>query len=220
MADLEIFIVTTTNNFLIKEANSGRLSPEIVMRFQHEWKARGHLPVVEFLYDAATQFRLVMANYQTVKFAGEFRHNIYARDSAIQVWDLIVHDLSIHSFCRPDRLLQRHVYDLARVLEMLGAGHQTLDALKDLQLKTTRKIFDRKVLLAFRKQERGPLYVRAPQYGDDLYHKRDISVSSSSAEDFEGIEHVVANMPAPDFAAFLNGPGPTVRKHDRVGVLR
>lgn len=216
LADLELVLVTTVNNFLINMANSQRLCPEIVMRFSNDWKARGFPPVVEFLYDCRTQYALVIANWYRVQFHDKYHHNIFARDSAVQAWAAIVQDLSVHSFCLPDQVIISRLYEMPNVLTMLGASEKALAAVGDLKLKTQEKIGRRKAAI-FTKRE-GPFRPRVPRWGDGLYHKRDLSVDSA-LDAYEGIEAAVANMPVAPSMALVDGPGPSVRKHDRIGVL-
>ncbi|EXJ63387.1 uncharacterized protein A1O5_11436 [Cladophialophora psammophila CBS 110553] len=219
LGDVELILVTATNNFLVHEANAARLNPEIVMRFSHDWRAHGLRPVVEFLYDCRTQYHLVLANMHTVEFSTTCSQSVHLRDSCMQVWSTIVDDVSVHAFCLPDDIVVKHLYALPQVLRMLRAPQSAHLAVRGLQLKTSAKIAERKALGRARKAARGPFAVRVPQYGDGLFHRRDISVDSEE-DVFGGLEAVVANMPAPaSLAAALDGPGPTVRKDDRVGVL-
>ncbi|KIW33457.1 uncharacterized protein PV07_00308 [Cladophialophora immunda] len=219
LGDIELMLVTATNNFLVHEANAARLNPEIVMRFSNEWKARGLRPVVEFLYDCRTQYNLVLAHIHTVQFSATCEQCFYLRDSGMEAWSGIVEDVGVHAFCLPDDVVVKNLYALPQVLRMLRAPESAVATVRGLQLKTSAKISERKALGRARKEARGPFAVRLPQYGDGLFHRRDISVASDE-DVFGGIEAVVANMPVPaSLAAVLDGPGPTVRKGDRVGVL-
>ncbi|OAL21658.1 hypothetical protein AYO20_11330 [Fonsecaea nubica] len=219
LGDMELLLVTATNNFLVHEANAARLNPEIVMRFSNEWRARGLRPVVEFLYDCRAQYHLVLANMHTVRFSTTCEESFYLRDSCMEVWSTILVDVAVHAFCLPDDIVVKHLYALPQVLRMLRAPESALAAVRGLQLKTSAKITERKAVGCARRAARGPFAIRVPQYGDGMFHRRDISVESEE-DMFGGFEAVVANMPAPaSLVAALDGPGPTVRKDDRVGVL-
>ncbi|OAP62813.1 hypothetical protein AYL99_02040 [Fonsecaea erecta] len=195
LGDIELFLVTATNNFLVHEANAARLDAEIVWRFSRDWKARGLRPVVEFLYDCRTQYHLVLANMHSVQFSATCERSFYLRDSGMEAWGAIVADLAVHAFCLPDDVVVRHLYALPQVLRMLRAPESALATARGLQLQTSAKINERLATDRARKAARGPLAVRVPQYGDGLFHRRDISVGSEE-DVFGGLEAVVANMSA------------------------
>ncbi|KIY04034.1 uncharacterized protein Z520_00726 [Fonsecaea multimorphosa CBS 102226] len=196
LGDIELLLVTATNNFLVHEANAGHLNPEIVMRFSHDWQARGLRPVVEFLYDCRTQYNLVLANIHTVKFSANCEQSSYLRESGMEAWSAILDDVAVHAFCLPDDIVVKHLFALPQVLRMLRAPESAEAAVRGLQLKTSAKINERLALARARKAARGPFAVRLPQYGDGLFHRRDISVGSEE-DCFGGFEAVVANMRAP-----------------------
>ena len=134
-ADIELLICVSANKFLLHEAKAGRISKDTVNRIRRSWESRNLPQVLEYHYDQTTQRELILANFRTVQFQGQFRNDFIALNSTMLSWDTLAKEMSIRTFCSADSAIKKQLHDAQRVLEMLGSPLVTCLAFEQLHIK-------------------------------------------------------------------------------------
>lgn len=135
-SELEVMVCTTVNDFLVQQYSRGRVSEESIRKIKSFWVSKNRPQVVEFQFDQATQRRLILSNIRTLQFHGESSTNPILLHSNLRNWKAIVREMSVRTFCAPDSAIRKHMYDIHKLLSMLGAPTVTLLAFQGLQMKT------------------------------------------------------------------------------------
>ncbi|KAB8203624.1 hypothetical protein BDV34DRAFT_214539 [Aspergillus parasiticus] len=120
-SELEVTICVNANAFLVEQYHEGRLPGESVRRINDYWGSKNRPSVVEFQFDQATQHRLISENKRFLRFHGESSTNPVLLNSNLHKWKAIVKEMSIRTFCTPDSVIRKHMHDVYKLLEMLGA---------------------------------------------------------------------------------------------------
>lgn len=125
-SELEYMLIETCNGFLKEELDSGRLSRDSILRTKRQWQARNRPQVIEFYYDQATQYDLIIANLRTVKLYSDYARDAIMLNSVLHQWKILIREQSVKTLCMPDSIVRRWLHDGRRVLELLGASQITL----------------------------------------------------------------------------------------------
>lgn len=120
-SELEFMLLETCNNFLKDELEHGRLSRESIIRAKRQWQARNRPQVIEFYYDQATQYEIIIGNLRTVKLYSDYAEDAVMLNSVLHQWKILIRELSVKTLCMPDSIVRRWLHDGRRVLELLGA---------------------------------------------------------------------------------------------------
>ncbi|KAL4756397.1 uncharacterized protein BDW70DRAFT_164541 [Aspergillus foveolatus] len=135
-SEMEMMICVSANQFLMQEYAGGRISEESIKRINKFWGSKNRPGVVEFQYDQATQRQLILSNIRTLHFNGESSTNPVALHSNLHNWKAIVKEMSVRTFCAPDSVIRKHMHDIQKLLDMLGAPIATFLAFEELQTRT------------------------------------------------------------------------------------
>ncbi|KAL2818198.1 hypothetical protein BDW59DRAFT_175266 [Aspergillus cavernicola] len=135
-SEMEVMICISANRFLFEQYNHGRLSKESIRKVNNFWGAKNRPEVVEFQFDQATQRQLILSNIRTLYFSGESSTNPVLLNSNLQNWKAVVKEMSIRTFCAPDSVIRKHMHDIQKLLDMLGAPIATFLAFEELQMRT------------------------------------------------------------------------------------
>lgn len=125
-SELEFMLIETCNGFLKTELEKDRLSRESIIRTKRQWQARSRPQVIEFYYDQATQYDLIIANLGTIRLYSDYAEDAIMLNSVLHQWKVLIRELSVKTLCMPDSTVRRWLHDSRRVLELLGAPHVTL----------------------------------------------------------------------------------------------
>jgi hypothetical protein len=148
-SEMEVMICISANKFLLEEYNGGRISKESIKKINNYWGSKNRPDVVEFQFDQATQRQLILFNIRTLQFNGESSTNPVLLNSNLQNWKAVVKEMSVRTFCAPDSVIRKHMHDIQKLLDMLGAPIGTFLAFEELQMRT----------LAFLKEQRARNYL-------------------------------------------------------------
>lgn len=135
-SDMEVMICVSANKFLVQQHYEGRLSVESIKKITNFWGSKNRPQVVEFQFDQATQRQLILSNIRTLRFNGECSTNPILLNSNLHNWKAIVKEMSVRTFCSPDSVIRKHLHDIQKILDMLGAPLSTFLAFQDLQMRT------------------------------------------------------------------------------------
>lgn len=135
-SEVELMICVTANVFLMEQRREGRMSIESLVKVTDMWKSKGRPQVVEFQFDQATQRDLVLYNLKTFRFHGENADNRVAINSMMYNWKALAKEMSVRTFCTPDSVIRKHLHDIYRILELLGAPVTTFWVFQDIQVRT------------------------------------------------------------------------------------
>lgn len=130
-SEVEVMICVTANTFLVRQYEAGRISEESIKRVTNFWGSKNRPQVVEFQFDQATQRRLILSNIRTLSFDGESSTNPILLHSNLHNWKAVVKEMSVRTFCAPDSAIRKHMHDIHKLLEMLGAHDATLLAFEE-----------------------------------------------------------------------------------------
>jgi hypothetical protein len=150
-SEMEVMICVSANKFLLEEYNGGRISKDSIKKINNYWGSKNRPDVVEFQFDQATQRQLILSNIRTLHFNGESSTNPVLLNSNLQNWKAVVKEMSVRTFCAPDSVIRKHMHDIQKLLDMLGAPIGTFLAFEELQMRT----------LAFLKEQRARNYLAA-----------------------------------------------------------
>jgi hypothetical protein len=148
-SEMEVMICVSANKFLLEEYNGGRISKESIKKINNYWGSKNRPDVVEFQFDQATQRQLILSNIRALHFNGESSTNPVLLNSNLQNWKAVVKEMSVRTFCAPDSVIRKHMHDIQKLLDMLGAPIGTFLAFEELQMRT----------LAFLKEQRARNYL-------------------------------------------------------------
>jgi hypothetical protein len=140
--EVELMICVTANNYLLQQRKEGRMSVESLTKVVEAWQNKGRPQVVEFQFDQATQRDLILYNLKTFHFHGERADNVLTINSMMFGWKTIAKEMSIRTFCYPDSVIRKHLHDIYKILELLGAPLTTFLAFQELQVKTLNLMRD------------------------------------------------------------------------------
>ena len=134
-SEIELMICATANRFLMSQKSQGRLSFESIQRVTQSWYAKNRPQVVELRFDQLTQRDLVLYNLRTLQFCGPSAENPVKLHAMMQSWKSLAKEMSVRTFCTPDSVVRKHMFDCYKILEMLGAPMATFIAFQGIQVK-------------------------------------------------------------------------------------
>jgi hypothetical protein len=143
---MEVMICVTANTFLVRQYETSRISDESIKKVTNFWGSKNRPQVVEFQFDQATQRRLILSNIRTLRFNGESSTNPILLHSNLHNWKAVVKEMSVRTFCAPDSAIRKHMHDIQKLLDMLGAHDATLLAFEELQMSTLALMRQRRQL--------------------------------------------------------------------------
>ncbi|KAL4885161.1 hypothetical protein BJY04DRAFT_214501 [Aspergillus karnatakaensis] len=135
-SEMEVMICVSANRFLVEQYDGGRISNESIRKVNSFWGSKNRPNVVEFQFDQATQRQLILYNIRSLHFNGESSTNPILLHSNLQNWKAIVKEMSVRTFCAPDSVIRKHMHDIQKLLDMLGAPIATFLAFEELQMRT------------------------------------------------------------------------------------
>ncbi|KAE8146776.1 hypothetical protein BDV25DRAFT_169602 [Aspergillus avenaceus] len=142
-SELEVMICVSANAFLLEQYKDGRLSSASIAKVSSFWETKNRPQVTEFQFDQATQRRLIFSNKRKLGFHGESSTNPVRLNSNLRNWEAIAKEMNVRTFCAPDSAIRKHLHDVHRLLEMLGAPLVTLMVLQNLEMRTVSMMKDR-----------------------------------------------------------------------------
>ena len=172
-SELEYMLIETCNNFLKVELEAGRLSRESVLKVKHQWQARNRPQIIEFYYDQATQYELVIGNLRDIKLYSDYCQDAVLLNSVLHQWKILIRELTVKTLCMPDSIVRRWLHDGRRVLELLGASHITLANMDKL---TTLCM----AVIGSAEKERAKRWPRADTTNSLGSHRRSVSDGSTT----------------------------------------
>ena len=137
-SEIELMICVTANTYLMQQRTEGRMSVESLIKITEFWKSKGRPQVIEFQYDQATQRDLVLYNLKTFRFYGPNMENSIAINSMMYNWKVLAKEIAVRTFCTPDSVIRKHLHDIYKILELLGAPLTTFLAFQEIQVKALK----------------------------------------------------------------------------------
>ncbi|RAL14991.1 uncharacterized protein BO97DRAFT_422334 [Aspergillus homomorphus CBS 101889] len=134
-SQMEVMICVAANRFLIEQYHRGLLSDESITKITNFWDAKNRPRVVEFHYDQATQRQLILLNLCTVQFSGPSATNPVQLRTNLNNWKAIGKEMSVRTFCTPDSAIRKHMNEVHRLLEMLGASRDAMHDFASVRLQ-------------------------------------------------------------------------------------
>jgi hypothetical protein len=135
---METSLVIQTNDFLKHQDKLGLLDGEAARSLAREWREAGRPPVVEFLYDAATQRRLALG-LVCADVVG-VRGGVAEVASAMAAWAALVAAFNPRVLCLQDEAVVSLLRALPEVLWMLGAAEGTVAGVVRLRRRVEGEI--------------------------------------------------------------------------------
>lgn len=135
-SEVELMICATANHFLKHQQYRGRIAPATLAKVAQGWASKNRPQVIEFRYDQQTQRDLVLYNIKAFRFHGPDADDPIVLNSMMHAWKHLGKDMSIRTFCTPDSVVRKHMIDINKVLEMLGAPEVMIQAYQEVELAT------------------------------------------------------------------------------------
>lgn len=135
-------ICATANYYLNIQKDEGRMSVESVAKIMQFWTSKNRAQVIEFQFDQATQRDLILYNLKSFRFYGPNADNIVSMNSMMQSWKTLAREMAVRTFCTPDSVIRKHLHDIYKILEMLGAPLVTFLAFQEIQIKALKTMRD------------------------------------------------------------------------------
>lgn len=135
-------ICATANYYLNIQKDEGRMSVESVAKVMQFWTSKNRPQVISFQFDQATQRDLVLYNLKSFRFYGPNADNIVSMNSMMQSWKTLAREMAVRTFCTPDSVIRKHMHDIYKILEMLGAPLVTFLAFQEIQIKALKAMKD------------------------------------------------------------------------------
>jgi hypothetical protein len=134
--EVELMLAHTANHFLMTQFTHGRMAMDSIKKTVDTWKAKGRPTVLEFMYDQATQRDLIAANQHNLHFYGERAGDRVRVHATLYNWKQVASFMSIRTFCDADTVVQKLLFDIERILELLGAKQPLLQRLYQIRAKS------------------------------------------------------------------------------------
>ncbi|KAL2002842.1 hypothetical protein VTN02DRAFT_5739 [Thermoascus thermophilus] len=135
-SEMEVMICVSANKFLVQQYEEGRMSADSINKITSFWMSKNRPRVPEFQFDQSTQREIILQNLRMFQFYGECSTNPVALSSTLHNWKAVAKEMSVRTFCAPDSVIRKHMHDVYKILEMLGAPLVTALAFQDLQMQT------------------------------------------------------------------------------------
>ncbi|KAJ5356629.1 hypothetical protein N7517_011238 [Penicillium concentricum] len=118
-AEIENMITHVANEFLMKEYYDGHLSVYSLNKVKRRWERKNMPGVPEFHFDQTTQYKLISANREHLKFGNA--SNGLRPYTVLRNWKKICKNMTIRTFVAPDSVIKKHIHDILDLLEILNA---------------------------------------------------------------------------------------------------
>ena len=141
-ADLEVMICSSANGFLLQQYYDGRISQHSIDKVNSFWGSKNRPQVTEFHFDQETQRSLIMDNRRTVVLRGDCATSPTQFHSNMQNWKSVAQEMSVRTFCLPDSVIRKHLYDIHSILDMLNAPVNALRDFRDLSFGAHSKMVE------------------------------------------------------------------------------
>lgn len=135
-SEVELMICATANHFLKHQQYRGRIAPATLAKVTQGWASKNRPQVLEFRYDQQTQRDLVLYNIKAFRFHGPDADDPIVLNSMMHAWKHLGKDMSIRTFCTPDSVVRKHMFDINKLLEMLGAPDVMVQAYQEVESAT------------------------------------------------------------------------------------
>jgi hypothetical protein len=143
--EVELMICVTANSYLTQQRRERRMSVESLVKITEFWKNKGRPQVIEFQFDQGTQRDLILYNLKTFRFYGQHGENNMQLHSMLHSWKAIAKERIVRTFCYPDAMIRRHMHDIYRILELLGAPLVTFLAFQEIQVRALKVMREEQV---------------------------------------------------------------------------
>jgi len=137
-SEIELMICATANQYLMTQRREGRMSIESLVKITTFWASKGRPQVIEFQFDQSSQRDLILYNLKTFRFYGEHAENPVSLNSMMYNWKTVAKEMAVRTFCTPDSVVRKHMHDVYKILEMLGAPLVTFLAFQEIQVKALK----------------------------------------------------------------------------------
>lgn len=135
--EVELMLVHTGNSFLMSQFRQGRIAVDSIKKTFDFWKSKGRPIVIEFMYDQETQRDLVAVNQHNFRFhgdrAGDRAGDELRINSMLYNWKQVATSMSVRTFCNPDTIILKLLFDVEQILELLGASEAILLRLQQIR---------------------------------------------------------------------------------------
>lgn len=128
-ARVELILCEVSNGFLMEQYTQGRMLADSIKRVTDFWRSKGRAEVIEFKYDQLTQCDLIIANQKNFRFYGRESDNNIHISAILYTWKQDAKEMSVRTFCFPDSMIEKHLADSYKILEILGAKSEITAAL-------------------------------------------------------------------------------------------
>jgi hypothetical protein len=127
--NVELILCEVSNSFLMEQYNRGRMLADSIKRVTDFWRSKGRAEVIEFKYDQLTQCDLIIANQKNFRFHGRESDNNIHISAILYTWKQNAKEMSVRTFCFSDSMVEKHLADSYKILEILGAKSEKTAAL-------------------------------------------------------------------------------------------
>lgn len=176
LMELELMISHTANKFLLNEFCQSRVSVDTIKKVVDSWRNKGRPAVVEFMYDQATQRELISANQHNFRFHGSKASDPVRIASMLYTWKQATCIMSVRTFCSPDTVLLKLLFDVEQVLDFLGAPEAIMLRLQQIRTESNE---------AVRKARIGKVAREVPHHGEEARDSFTTTANSSFQQSFE-----------------------------------
>ncbi|OQE44187.1 hypothetical protein PENCOP_c002G03145 [Penicillium coprophilum] len=147
-AEIENMITHAANEFLLKEYYDGHLSVNSLNKLKRRWERRNMPGVPEFHFDQTTQYKIISANRDHVKF-GKTSNGI-PTFAVLRNWKRISKSMSTRTFVAPDSVIKKHIHDILELLEILNANECHIELIMALDAHVRGELKKHEVMQHYR----------------------------------------------------------------------
>ena len=143
---MELMVCATANKFLKEQRRANRMTVESIRKVTSFWLGKNRPQVIDFMFDQQTQRDLILYNIKTFRFHGPNAENIVQLHTMMQAWKTLAKEMSVRTFCAPDSTIRKHMQDLYRILELMGAPAVTFLVFQEIQVKALKTMRDQELM--------------------------------------------------------------------------
>lgn len=131
-ARLDLLICTVANKFLLYEHFENRITPASAAQYIRKWVRLGRAQFTEFNCGQPYQALIIWESRGLLHFYGN--HETRVRDAALDTWRINANSMSVLTRCNGDSVVQKHLFDSWKVLEVLGGTWNDYETLSRLHI--------------------------------------------------------------------------------------
>jgi len=124
--EVELMLHHNANRFLATEFSEHRVTIDSVKKIDEIWKSKGQPEIMEFMYPLDLQRQLVALNLPRLRFFGPRAGDDLKVMGMLNIWESVAKALTRKTFCSPDSVLKKLLFDIEGILELLGTGADML----------------------------------------------------------------------------------------------